>query len=129
MGNSVNEKTLITARQSCGGVGPVAVFVSFLPFRRLGTGYGLWFLSGRSQKGGRDARVWGLSRLTSSSGGGRCSAGLEKLKVVVKLGGIGTLFRWMRLFHSGSMRKSAVEVDVISNGRGMCGREKRQLLL
>ena len=129
MGNSVNEKTLVAARQFCGGGGPVAVSGSFLPFRRLGTGYGLWFLSGKSQKGGRDARVCGWSRLASSSGGGRCSAGLEKLKVVVKLGGIGTLFRWMRLFHSGSNRKSAVEVDVISNGRGICGQEKRQLLL
>ena len=46
----------------------------------------------------------GVSRLASYIGGGRCSAGFEKLKVVIKLGGIGTLFRWIRLPTLGSMR-------------------------
>ena len=100
----MNEKTLVAAQQFCGGGGPAGVFASFLPFRRLGTGYGLWFLSGRSQKGGRDSRVCGVSRLASSNGGGRCSAGFEKLKVLIKLGGIGTLFRWIRLPTLGLMR-------------------------
>ena len=104
MGNSVNEKTLVAARQFCGGGGPVSDFWSFLPFRRLGKGYGRWLVSGKSQKGGRDARVCGLSMLASSSGGGRCSAGLVKLKVVVRLGGIGTLFRWIRFPTLGSLR-------------------------
>ena len=104
MGNSVKEKTLVAARQVCDGGGPDSDFCSVLPFRRLGTEYGRWLVLGKSQKGGSDARVCGLSMLASSSGGGRCSAGLLKLKVVVRLGGIGTLLRWIRLPTFGSLR-------------------------
>ena len=92
MGNSVNENTLVAVRQFCGDGDPVEVFASFVPFRRLVTGYGLWFLSGRSQKGGRESRVCGVSRFASSSGGGRYSAGFVKWKVVIRLGGSGTPF-------------------------------------
>ena len=42
MGNSVNENTLVAARQFCGDGDPVEVFASFVSFRRLVTGYGLW---------------------------------------------------------------------------------------